>query len=341
MTPRLTEPEKISFPTPLVDNHGQTINYLRLAVTDNCNLRCFYCMPAEGLAFLKRKALLQDDEIITLLKALMPLGINKLRFTGGEPFVRKGFMPLLERVAQLTPWQSLNLTTNGVLTGKFVKPLKDLGIYNVNLSLDTLDEKRFHAITRRDDFKKVMFTLEELLKHGVCVKINAVVMAGRNESDILPLAELAKDEAVEVRFIEEMPFNGSERQPLHFNALKIRELLHEAHPSLTALPPAHGETATRYTVEGFKGKLGIIAAFSRTFCGTCNRLRVNAKGELQTCLYGGGVLSLRDMLRNGAGASEIQHAVRKATNARAKDGFEAEKWRKNGPAGESMATIGG
>jgi len=341
MTPRLPQHEKTALPHTLVDNHGRTINYLRLAVTDNCNLRCFYCMPAEGLSFLRQRALLQDEEIIALLKALTPLGVNKLRFTGGEPFVRKGFMPLLEKVAALTTWQSLNLTTNGVLTGKFVKPLKELGTHNVNLSLDTLDEKRFYAITRRDDFKKVMFTLEELLKHGVRVKINAVVMAGQNEEDILPLAELARHEALAVRFIEEMPFNGSERKPLFFSALKIRDLLREAHPSLTALPTAHGDTATRYSVEGFKGTLGIIAAFSRSFCGTCNRLRVNAKGELQTCLYGGGVLSLRDMLRGGASEGEIQAAVKKAVSQRAKDGFEAEKWRKNGSAGESMATIGG
>ncbi len=192
----------------LIDNHGRKINYLRLAVTDRCNLRCFYCMPEEGLNWLDRKELMTYEDMLRSCALLVKMGIEKIRITGGEPFVRKDIMQLLTALSKLDGLKELSMTTNGVLTAPYVAEMKALGVKSVNLSLDTLDANRFFTITRRDEFASVMATLDELLKHDIDVKINAVVMEGKNTEDIIPLVELTKDLPVSVRFIEEMPFNG-------------------------------------------------------------------------------------------------------------------------------------
>ena len=192
----------------LVDNHGRKINYLRLAVTDRCNLRCFYCMPEDGLNWLSRKELMTYEEMLRACSLLVNMGIEKIRITGGEPFVRKDIMQFLTGVSKLPGVKELSLTTNGVLTAPYVPELKRIGVRSVNLSLDTLDAGRFFSITRRDEFRNVMETLDELLRYNIRVKINAVVMDGKNTQDIIPLVELTKDLPVSVRFIEEMPFNG-------------------------------------------------------------------------------------------------------------------------------------
>jgi len=192
----------------LYDNHGRAINYLRLAVTDRCNLRCFYCMPEEGIKYLPKKDLLTFEEIERLVSLLATLGITKIRLTGGEPFVRTDLIQLIRKIVAIPGIHDVHLTTNGVLTAPYLKELKALGIASVNLSLDTLDKTRFHTITRRDEFDNVMNTFEQLLLHAIPVKINAVVMEGKNIDDILPLIELTKNKNVSVRFIEEMPFNG-------------------------------------------------------------------------------------------------------------------------------------
>src|SRR6202012_3579658 len=194
--------------TLLTDNHGRRINYLRLAVTDRCNLRCFYCMPEEGLNWLSRKELMSYHEMLGICSLLVGMGIDKIRITGGEPFVRKDIMPFLSELSRIDGLNELTITTNGVLTAPYVGELKRIGVKSVNLSLDTLDAARFFAITARDEFAKVMNTLDELLKHNIDVKINAVVMDGKNTEDIIPLVQMTRDLPVSVRFIEEMPFNG-------------------------------------------------------------------------------------------------------------------------------------
>jgi molybdenum cofactor biosynthesis enzyme MoaA len=200
----------------LKDNHGRAINYLRLAVTDRCNLRCFYCMPEEGIDWLSRKDLMTYEEMMRACSLLVKMGIQKIRITGGEPFVRKDIMSLLEGISGLQGLNELTVTTNGVVTAPLVPDLKKLGVKSVNLSLDALDRNRFFAITHRDELPAVMETMDQLLRHGMEVKINAVVMDGKNIGDIIPLVELTKDLPVSVRFIEEMPFNGGDK---HYNDL--------------------------------------------------------------------------------------------------------------------------
>ena len=328
----------------LYDNHHRPVNYLRLAVTDRCNLRCFYCMPAEGIEYLPKKELMTYEEMLRIVRMLVNLGIEKLRITGGEPFIRRDMMDFLGEISRLEGLRQINITTNGVVTAPLVPELKKLGIRSVNLSLDTLNPELFHQITRRDEFDKVMQTFEALLHHGIETKINAVMMEGKNDLDLLPLAMLTKDLPVGVRFIEEMPFNGGEAHydQLWWSHRRILETLKEHFPGLTKLPDPPSSTSYNYQIPGHRGTVGIIAAYSRTFCGTCNRIRLTPQGMLKTCLYDSGVFNIKSLLRAGATDEQLGQAVLDALGHRAKDGFEAEQQRQFGlPVSESMATIGG
>lgn len=328
----------------LYDNHGRKIDYVRLAVTDRCNLRCFYCMPEEGINYVKREQLLTYEEMTRLMYLLAKMGIKKVRITGGEPFLRKDMMHFLKTLSQIEGIEKINITTNGTLTAALIPQLKELGIGTINLSLDTLDKQRFYKITRRDQYEQVMETYQALLEHGIRTKINAVVMEGQNIEDIIPMVALTQKQDVSVRFIEEMPFNGegSHYPVLKWNHRKILDHIKESFPHLEKLPDPPNATASHYQVPGYKGNIGIIAAYSRTFCGTCNRIRITPKGMLKTCLYDKGVFNIRDIMRAGATDEQLRDTFLSALGNRAKDGWEAEKRRGfNLPVSESMATIGG
>jgi len=327
----------------LFDNHNRPISYLRVAVTDRCNLRCFYCMPQEGIRYVPKKDLLTFEEIERLVRLMASMGISKVRVTGGEPFVRSDLMKLLATLTAIPGIEQVHLTTNGVLTTPFVPELKAMGIASVNLSLDTLDSRRFHEITRRDEFAKVWNTFEELLKYSIPVKVNAVVMDGKNIEDLIPMAELTRQHPVSVRFIEEMPFNGEgQHYPvLKWTHTKILSVLKEAFPGLVSKPAEPSATAAAYHIPGHRGDIGIIAAFSRTFCGTCNRIRLTALGDVKTCLYDHGVVNLRDLIRSGRTNEDLKDTLLQVISHRPKDGFEAESRRGNLALVESMSTIGG
>lgn len=328
----------------LYDNHGRRINYVRLAITDRCNLRCFYCMPEEGIKYVARQELLSYEEMVRLIRVLVNLGIEKLRITGGEPFLRKDMMQFLENVSQLEGLKQINITSNGTVIEQHLPKLKALGINSINLSLDTLNKKRFFAITRRDEFEKVMRTFHSLLEHGIKTKINAVVMEGRNTDDLIPMAELTAKYPVNVRYIEEMPFNGtgSNYPVLTWNHKKILEHLKTRFPDIEKIPDPPNSTSYNYQIPGHQGTIGIIAAYSRTFCGSCNRIRITPQGTLKTCLYDNGVFNIKNLMREGATDEQMATAFKEAFNNRAKDGYEAEKNRMlNNPISESMSTIGG
>jgi cyclic pyranopterin phosphate synthase len=328
----------------LLDNHGRKINYLRLAVTDRCNLRCFYCMPGEGLNWLSRKELMTYEEMLQACTLLVKMGIEKIRITGGEPFVRKDIMQLLTALSKLDGLKELSITTNGVLTAPHVAELKAIGVRSVNLSLDTLDANRFFAITRRDEFACVMKTMQQLLKHDIEVKINTVVMAGKNTQDIIPLAQLTKELPVSVRFIEEMPFNGDGHSysGMVWDYVRIFDEIRHSFPDIQKIPDPQFSTSYNYQIPGHKGSVGIIAAYSRTFCGTCNRIRITPQGVLKNCLYDDGVLNIKGLMRLGMNDGKLEETLRAAFNVREKDGREAERKRTENPNfHESMATIGG
>jgi len=298
-------------------------------------------MPAEGINYLPERELLSWEEMFRLTRIMHEMGIKKVRITGGEPFVRNGLVDFLTDLAGLKDLE-ICLTTNGVFISDYIETLQKLGVRHINLSLDSLNRDRFKEITRRDDFAKVYDNLIRLIQAGFQVKINAVVMHGKNEEDIIELTEFARTYPVSVRFIEEMPFNGSGlvEEKLFWDHVRILERIRSQFPDLKARPFLFGETAKTYEIPGFQGNVGIIAAFSRTFCGTCNRIRLTAKGQVKTCLYDDGVFDLKAYLRGGISDEEIKIQLMTLFKARSLDGFEAEKNRK-GVITESMTTIGG
>ena len=301
-------------------------------------------MPEDGIRYLPKKELLSFEEIERLIRVLASLGISKIRLTGGEPFVRTDLMKLIRSVVEIPGIQDIHITSNGVLIAPFIKELKNLGIASVNLSLDTLDKERFKLITRRNEFDHVINAFDELIKHEIPVKINCVVMEGKNIDDIVPLVELTKKYPVSVRFIEEMPFNG---EGAHYSSLtwtfeKIIDYIRFHFPTMVKIVDQKFSTSYNYNIPGHPGDVGVIAAFSRTFCGTCNRIRITAQGMLKTCLYDDGVLNIRDLIRSSNDDELLKEQLLYAFNNRSKNGFEAEEKRRyHRPVTESMSTIGG
>lgn len=327
----------------LYDNHGREISYLRVAVTDRCNLRCQYCMPEEGIQYVGRSDLLTYEELYRIISVLASQGVKKIRITGGEPFLRKELMSFIEEVNRIEGITSIHVTTNGTLISDHIASFTKVGIKSVNLSLDSLDPLRFKTITRRDDLEKVMDSLHQLIEHDIKTKINMVVMKGANIDDILPMIELTKHLPISVRFLEEMPFNGSGMNDTIgvWSHHEILSYIQEHHPKVVPTGMEKGGTSSNYQIPGYEGSIGIIASYSRTFCGTCNRLRLTPTGLLKTCLYDQGIFNIRDLIRAGASDHELLTALKEAIGSRAKDGYEAEKRRSLNNISESMATIGG
>jgi molybdenum cofactor biosynthesis protein A len=326
-------------PSPLIDNHGRQITYLRLSVTDRCNLCCSYCMPPEGIAFVRHDQVLAFEEMARLVRIAVSLGISKVRFTGGEPFARRDFVRLLEMVRPISGLGELHITSNGVEVRKFVRQLKEIGISGINISLDTLRPETFVHISRRDELHRVLASIEALLAAEIPLKINSVILPGINDDEIADLAGLAAKWPVTVRFIERMPFNGEGRGVSGGgDGRSVLEALHQGFQEMAPLANNSG-TANLYRVPGFQGDIGIINAYSRQFCGRCNKIRITPTGMLKTCLYDNGRLSLLTLLRAGAGDGEIAEAIRRSVNSRSKDGFAAEAAHSSPKS--SMSAIGG
>ncbi|WP_245964600.1 GTP 3',8-cyclase MoaA [Rufibacter immobilis] len=309
----------------LLDKYGRQLTYLRLSVTDRCNFRCYYCMPQEGMDFAARQELLSFEELYQLSALFCALGVTKIRITGGEPFVRAGIIPFLRRLSQLPGLEEITVTSNGTLTQKHINALQEIGIRKINISLDSLDRERFHRITRRDTFDAVYACIFQLLEAGFDVKLNCVVAEGKNIQDLVPFVELTKNHRLAVRFLEEMPFNGSDSFALpQWSHREILQHLQDHYPALEKLQSEPSSTSVNYRVPGYVGSFGIIPSFSRTFCGTCNRIRLGATGELRTCLYGPPATNLRDLLRLGFSTEQLTQEILEAVSMRAKDGFAAE-----------------
>jgi molybdenum cofactor biosynthesis protein A len=326
----------------LVDNHNRTINYLRLAVTDRCNLRCNYCMPAEGIDFAKNDKLFTITELCSLAEIMVEQGIDKVRITGGEPFVRKDLMVLLRHLAQLNGLKEISITTNATLIGPHIHELKELGITNVNVSMDAIDRATFERITRRNQYDVVHDNLIRLLSEGFKVRINFIALAGQNTQDILPMLDLTKYHDVGVRYLEEMPFNGGSKtfDRIEWDYKRILEHIKTAHPDYYQLPSPKTSTSINYKIPGYVGTFGVIPSFSRTFCGSCNRLRISATGDVITCLYAQASTNLRDIMRSANAKQNIRQEILKAIGSRAKTGFEAQE-KYAAVFSNSMTSIGG
>lgn len=325
----------------LIDQYGRQLNYLRLSVTDRCNFRCYYCMPEEGMNFVDRKDLLSYEELEQLTRLFVGLGVDKIRITGGEPFVRRGIMDFLSTLSTMKGLEQITVTSNGTLSEDHRGQLKSLGILKINISMDSLDRQRFFEMTRRDRFEEVYQCVMDLLNEGFQVKLNCVVADDKNIQDIVPFIQLTEFYPISVRFLEEMPFNGQDTFNLpRWNYKAILDHIQHHFPQIQKLQDEANGTSVNYKIPGYQGSFGVIPSFSRTFCGTCNRIRLSATGELRTCLYGPPAGNLRDLLRSGAGIEGIEQELIRMVARRAKDGFEAEAMHAKTPT-TSMSFLGG
>ena len=328
----------------LIDNFGRQISYLRLAVTDRCNLRCQYCMPAEGIKIVERKALLSFKEMYRVTRALSELGVNKVRLTGGEPFVRKNFIEFLEMLSHNDLLEEINITTNGALIANHIEKLEALKINSINLSIDSLNSENFAKITRRDVFDEVYKTLQLLEQSAMNLKLNMVVQSGINTHEIIDFVELTRAKNLSVRFIEEMPFNGVGQRTTKevWDYQKILGTIQKHYPDIEPLVSGKSSTSKNFRVDNYTGTFGIIPAYTRTICGDCNRIRITATGLFKNCLFDEGVFNVRDFIRNGASNEDLKTLFLSIVKEKPKNGFIAEANRKiNAKVSESMSTIGG
>jgi len=327
----------------LIDKFGRQITYLRLAVTDRCNLRCQYCMPAHGIDIVDRKDLLSYKEMYRIIRVLSELGVNKVRLTGGEPFVRKDFISFLQSLSHNDLLEEINITTNGALISKHIETLEKLNINAINLSIDSLKKDTFFTIARRDVFEEVYETFEKLVTSKLALKLNIVVQSGVNTDEITDFVELTKDKDIAVRFIEEMPFNGKGLRKMNenWNFNKIFSKIQEKYPSIQTLINKKSSTSHNFQVADYLGTFGIIPAFTRTICHDCNRIRITSTGMFKNCLFDEGVFNLRDFIRAGASDDDIKNIFIKTVSKKPENGFIAEANRKNSEVSESMSTIGG
>ncbi len=326
----------------LTDKFGRKITYLRLAITDRCNLRCQYCMPAQGIDIVDRKELLSYKEMYRLTRVLSELGVNKVRLTGGEPFVRKDFVNFLESLSFNDKLDEINITTNGALISNYIDKLEALNINAINLSIDSLQKEKFAKITRRDVFENVYDTLEKLEESNLKLKLNVVVQSGFNTDEIIDFIELSKNKDIAVRFIEEMPFNGKGQRNIEeeWNFNKIIAHVNEHYSTVETLQDKKSSTSRNFKIPNYKGTFGIIPAFTRTICNDCNRIRITATGMFKNCLFDDGVFNVRDFMRDGASDDELKQLFIDTVHKKPKNGFVAEAARGN-DVSESMSTIGG
>lgn len=288
---------------PLVDRFGRMHTYLRISVTERCDLRCRYCMPPEGIQLQPRTHILSLEEIEGLARLFIRLGVKKLRLTGGEPMVRRGILDLLGRLSRLQPYPDLGMTTNGVLLADVLPEVLAAGVTAINLSLDTWKADRFEQITLRPQLPQVLRSLDGMLASTTLrsKKLNCVMMRGVNDDELLDFVAFTRDHDLSVRFIEYMPFSGngwdgSKLLPYQEMLRRIREV----YPLEPLEAESRHDTASRFRVPGFKGTLGFISSMTDHFCGGCNRIRLTADGNLKNCLFDHGEVSLRDPLRAGA-----------------------------------------
>ncbi|WP_299522571.1 GTP 3',8-cyclase MoaA [uncultured Lutibacter sp.] len=326
----------------LRDQFGRRISYLRLAITDRCNLRCQYCMPAHGIDIVDRKELLSYKEMYRITRVLSELGVNKVRLTGGEPFVRKDFVNFLESLSFNDKLDEINITTNGALISNHIDKLEELNINAINLSIDSLQKDKFAKITRRDVFVEVYDTFEKLEKSNLKLKLNVVVQSGFNTDEIIDFIELSKTKDIAVRFIEEMPFNGKGQRDMQeeWNFEKIIHHVKEHYSEVETLQDKKSSTSRNFKIPNYIGTFGIIPAFTRTICNDCNRIRITATGMFKNCLFDGGVFNVRDFMRDGASDDELKQLFIDTVHKKPENGFIAEAARGN-DVSESMSTIGG
>lgn len=281
----------------LIDQYNRIHDYLRISLTDNCNLRCFYCMPEEEYAFMPNQRLMQKDEIVQLATLFVQNGVKKIRLTGGEPLVRKDAADIIKELGKLGV--NLTMTTNATRIHLFIDELKEAGIHSLNISLDTLQREKFQLLTRRDQFDQVKSNIDLLLGHGFNLKINVVVVKGMNDNEITDFIAWTKNTPLQIRFIEFMPFDGNK-----WNSEKLvtlQEILEIIGKTFRIAPAMNepNDTSKRFSIENHSGSFAVISTMSAPFCNTCNRIRLTADGKIKNCLFSSEETDLLTALRAG------------------------------------------
>jgi cyclic pyranopterin phosphate synthase len=302
-------------PEPLTDGHGRRISDLRVSVTDRCNFRCQYCMPADGLPWLDRRAILSFEEIERLVRVFASLGVDELRLTGGEPLVRRDFPQLVSMLSGVDGLRDISLTTNGYLLERDAEALVAAGIQRVNVSIDSLQRDRFFHITRRDSLPQVLRGLDALAAYPEVhpIKVNAVAMRDFTEREAIPFAEFARTTAFQVRFIEFMPLDADHAWTADqvLTGEELRAIIHARYP-MEELAREPSATARVFRFVDGSGEIGFINPVSEPFCSDCNRIRLTAEGKLRTCLFSLTETDMRDPLRAGASDAELEQLIRDA-----------------------------
>ncbi|XP_034253806.1 molybdenum cofactor biosynthesis protein 1-like isoform X1 [Thrips palmi] len=302
---------KIKASDPLTDSYGRYHDYLRISLTERCNLRCEYCMPSDGVPLTPKDKLLTSDEILYLAKLFVRQGVTKIRLTGGEPTVRKDIINIIARLKELDGLKTIAMTTNGLTLTRQLVGLQKAGLNLLNISLDTLQSARYEKVTRRKGWERVIAGIDLAIQLGFNpVKVNCVVMRGFNDDEICDFARFTLDRNVDVRFIEYMPFSGNGWHDNRMVSFKeMLSILTKEFPGFEALKNEPNDTSKAYKVPGSKGKLGFITSMSNNFCSTCNRIRLTADGNIKVCLFGNAEISLRDAVRNNSSEDDIMTMV--------------------------------
>ena len=329
---------------PLVDSYGRRIKSMRISVTDKCNFRCTYCMPAEGLPWLKKSEIFSYEEIVLVARVAVNIGIEQIRLTGGEPLVRRDVPELVRMLHEIEGLRSLSITTNGILLKHLAGPLAEAGLTRVNVSLDSLMREKFTKLTRRDQLSHVLEGLEELERHPAIhpIKINAVAIRGFSEEEVLDFVLLARRKPYVMRWIEFMPLDADQawRKEDILSGAEIKAIIEAAYGPLVQIKTGDpSETARRYTFSDGIGEVGFINPVSEPFCSTCDRIRITADGQLRTCLFATEETDLRAVVRSTTDDEAIATTIRNAVWHKELKHYIGDKRFKR--ANRSMSMIGG
>lgn len=328
----------------LRDQFGREHNYLRISLTERCNLRCFYCMPADGVQLSPKENIMRTEEIEILATEFVKLGVNKIRFTGGEPLVRKDFDNIAARLSKLNC--EMAITTNGILVDQYINTFKNYGISKINISIDSLKKDKFNSITRRDYFDRVMDNIELLFSQGFFPKLNVVVIRGVNDDELTDFIGLTKEWNTTVQFIEYMPFQGNKWD--FSKTVNAHEILQNVYrvfgeSNVLKVEDKKNDTSRKYSIKGYNGSFGMISTVSNPFCDSCNRIRLTANGRIKNCLFSGSETDLLTPLRNNENLEKLikETVFHKKSQRGGIKSFMSEEGRQMSESNRSMVLIGG
>lgn len=329
--------------TILLDQFGRAHNYLRISLTERCNLRCVYCMPAEGIALRPKSQFMTTEEVVGIAKTFVSLGVTKIRLTGGEPLVRNDAKEIIEELSKLNV--DLAISSNGILVDKFIDTFKANGVRSINISLDSLKEEKLNSVTRRNHFNDILSNIHLLIKENFHVKLNAVIMKGINDDEVLDFVQFTKENPVHFRFIEFMPFNGNKWD--WSKGLSYKEMMHIIESGyvnkVLKLEDKKNDTAKSYKIEDFKGTFAVISTVTNPFCDSCNRLRLTADGKMKNCLFSQSETDLLTAFRNGDDIRPIifENVWKKKSTRGGMESFEEFADASLNQKNRSMISIGG